>query len=76
MPFTMTSAFLDVRNPVDGTVLRRTPMCGAGEALKAVEAAQAALCRGQGQAQRASTRSALLADVGMALADYSGHFSA
>lgn len=70
---TLAPAFQDVRNPVSCQVLRRTPLCGAAEAQKAVEAAQAALplwC-----AQPASTRAALLAAVGEALAGYSGHFA-
>lgn len=70
---TLAPAFQDVRNPSSREVLRRTPLCGAAEAQKAVEAAQAALplwC-----AQLASTRAALLSAVGEALAGYSGHFT-
>lgn len=70
---TLAPAFQDVRNPVSREVLRRTPLCGAAEAQKAVEAAQAALplwC-----AQPASTRAALLTAVGEALAGYAGHFA-
>lgn len=70
---TLAPAFQDVRNPVNREVLRRTPLCGAAEAKKAVEAAQAALplwC-----AKPAIARAALLAAVGEALAGYSGHFA-
>lgn len=70
---TLAPAFQDVRNPASREVLRRTPLCGAVEAQKAVEAAQAALplwC-----AQPASTRAALLVAVGEALAEYTGHFA-
>ena len=70
---TLAPAFQDVRNPVSREVLRRTPLCGAAEAQKAVEAAHAALplwC-----AQPATARAALLAAVGEALAGYAGHFA-
>ena len=70
---TMTPAFLDVCNPVSGEVLRRTPLCGAGEALKAVEAAQVAL--GQWAVEPAAARAVLLSAVGDALAGYAGHFA-
>ena len=33
---TATSSFLDVRNPANGEVLRRTPLCGVREALIAL----------------------------------------
>jgi acyl-CoA reductase-like NAD-dependent aldehyde dehydrogenase len=69
---TMAPAFLDVRNPVNGLVLRRTPLCGADAAQKAVDAAQAALV--QWTAQTPEARSALLATVGNALAGYADHF--
>jgi acyl-CoA reductase-like NAD-dependent aldehyde dehydrogenase len=71
---TMAPAFVDVCNPVSGEVLRRTPLCGAGEAQQAVAAAQAALVRWA--AQPASARAAVLAAVGDALAGYAGHFAA
>jgi acyl-CoA reductase-like NAD-dependent aldehyde dehydrogenase len=70
---TLAPAFQDVRNPVSREVLRRTPLCGAAEAQKAVEAAQAALplwC-----AQPASTRAALLVALGEALSGYAAHFA-
>jgi acyl-CoA reductase-like NAD-dependent aldehyde dehydrogenase len=70
---TMAPMFLDVRNPVSGQVLRRTPLCGAGEAHKAVEAAQAALA--QWGAQTSVARAALLAALADALAGYAGHFA-
>ena len=40
---TVTPAFLDVRNPRSGEVLRRIPLCAADEAHKALASAQAAL---------------------------------
>ncbi len=70
---TMAPTFLDVRNPVSGAILRRTPLCGAGEAHKAAEAAQAAL--GAWFAQAAGQRAALLSAVGDALAAYTEHFA-
>ena len=70
---TMAPAFQDVRNPVSREVLRRTPLCGSAEALKAVDAAQAALSAWA--AQEAATRAALLASVGEALSGYAAHFA-
>ena len=70
---TMTSAFLEVRNPANGKVLRRTPLCGSGEALEAVEAAQAALL--PWAALAGTARVALLAAVGEALSSYADHFA-
>ncbi|MBK7422990.1 MAG: aldehyde dehydrogenase [Propionivibrio sp.] len=70
---TLAPAFQDVRNPLSREVLRRTPLCGAAEAQKAVEAAHAALplwC-----AQPATARAAMLVAVGEALAGYAGHFA-
>jgi succinate-semialdehyde dehydrogenase/glutarate-semialdehyde dehydrogenase len=69
---TLAPAFLDVRNPASGEVLRRTPLCGAGEAQEAVAAANAALATWRGKTEAA--RAALLAAVGEALAAYAGHF--
>lgn len=70
---TLAPAFQDVRSPVSREVLRRTPLCGAVEAQKAVDAAQAALPLWS--IQPASTRAALLAALGEALAGYTGHFA-
>lgn len=70
---TMAPAFLDVCNPLSGEVLRRTPLCGAGEAQKAVEAAQGALA--SWVAQGVTARASLLAAVGEALASYASHFA-
>lgn len=70
---TMASTFIDVRNPKTGEVLRRTPLCGADEALKAVDAAQAALSHWASKTNNA--RAALLADVALALEGYAGHFA-
>ena len=70
---TMAPAFLDVRNPVDGRILRRTPLCGADAAQKAVAAAQAALL--PWAAHDATLRAAFFAAVGEALAGYAEHFA-
>ena len=70
---TMAPAFLDVRNPVSGQVLRRTPMCGGIEADAAIAAARAAL--GQWAMQSVAARAGLLAAVGEALAGYASHFA-
>jgi len=70
---TMASTFFNVCNPHTGEVLRRTPLCGADEALKAVEAAQAALLRWA--SETLSARAALLADVALALEGYAEHFA-
>lgn len=70
---TMAPAFLDVRNPVSGQVLRRTPMCGFDEAGKAIKAARAALS--QWATQAVVVRAALLATVGDALTGYGSHFA-
>jgi acyl-CoA reductase-like NAD-dependent aldehyde dehydrogenase len=69
----MAPTFLDVCNPVSGEVLRRTPLCGAGEALKAVEAAQMALAAWA--AEPFAARAALISAVGDALDGYAGHFA-
>lgn len=70
---TIPPAFLDVCDPANGKVLRRTPLCGSNEAKKAVEAARAALV--QWSAQTVGARARLIAAVGDALADYADHFS-
>jgi acyl-CoA reductase-like NAD-dependent aldehyde dehydrogenase len=70
---TMPPSFFDVRNPASGEILRRTPLCGAGEAQKAVEAAQAALASWSGKTIAA--RTVLLAALGDALAGYTAHFA-
>ena len=69
---TITPAFLNVCNAADGEVLRRTPLCGTGEVLEAIKAAEAALT--PWAVLPATTRAALLAEVGKALADYADHF--
>ena len=71
---TMPSTFVSVRNPRTGLVLRRTPMCGATEALQAVESAQAALM--PWSERPATGRAALLAQLSQALAGYASHFAA
>ncbi|MBS1230714.1 MAG: aldehyde dehydrogenase [Proteobacteria bacterium] len=69
---TLAPAFLDVRNPASGELLRRTPLCGAPAARQAVAAAQAAVAAWA--AQSAAARVALLAALGQALASYAAHF--
>ena len=71
---TMAPAFLDVRDPRNGQVRRRTPLCGDLETRAAVEAARAALAAWS--VQTVGQRSALLAALGDALAEYGGHFAA
>ena len=69
---TLAPAFLDVRNPASGEILRRTPLCGAPVAQQAVAAAEAAAA--PWAAQSAAARAALLAALGEALANYQAHF--
>ena len=71
---TLAPAFLDVRNPASGEILRRTPLCGADQAQAAVAAAQAALAAWA--AQPAAARAARLAALGDALVAYAAHFAA
>lgn len=70
---TLAPAFLDVRNPASGEVLRRTPLCGAAQAQMALAAASAASA--SWGAQAVGARAALLVAVGDALAGYAGHFA-
>jgi len=70
---TMTDGFFDVRNAQTGEVLRRTPLCGADVAAKAVAAAQGACAAWA--AEPAPARAALLAAVADALAGYADHFA-
>ncbi len=70
---TLAPAFLDVRNPASGEVLRRTPLCGAGEVKQAVVAATDALPAWA--AQPSVARAALLAKVGEAVSAYAGHLA-
>jgi len=69
---TLAPAFLDVRNPASGEILRRTPLCDTSAARQAVAAAQAAVAAWA--AQSAAARVALLAALGQALATYAAHF--
>ena len=71
---TLTADFYDVCHPLNGAVLRRTPLCGANAAQDAVAAAQAALA--PWAAQTAAARAALLAALAAALSGYAGHFAA
>ena len=71
---TMADAFFDVINPQTGAILRRTPLCGADAAGKAVAAAQGAL---PGWALVAdSERAAMLLSIAEMLEGYAAHFAA
>jgi len=70
---TVAQAFQDVRNPVSGEVLRRTPLCGVSEVRRALESAQTAA--GVWAVMPAPRRIALIAAVGEKLAVYAGHFA-
>jgi succinate-semialdehyde dehydrogenase / glutarate-semialdehyde dehydrogenase len=69
---TLAPGFMDVCNPMSGEVLRRIPLCGIGEARKAVDAARDALAA---WVALSSVRAAMLASVGNALAGYAAHFA-
>ena len=70
---TLAPAFLAVRNPVSGEVLRRTPLCGAPAVQQAVAAAAAAVA--PWAARPTAARAALVAALGDALAAYADHFT-
>jgi len=71
---TVTSEFHNVSNPICGSVLRRTPCCGAVEAQQAV--ASARLAHAQWAALAAGARAGLLNALGELLASYATHFAA
>ena len=71
---TMAPSFIEVCNPLNGKVLRRTPECGTAEVEKAVSAAQAALA--PWRILTLAERAFLLAAVADALAGYTNHFAA
>ena len=70
---TMAPAFFDVRDVRSGKVRRRTPLCGAAEALATVESACNALPAWA--ALTAEARATLLAALADALAGYAEHFA-
>ncbi|QKS28366.1 MAG: aldehyde dehydrogenase family protein [Candidatus Accumulibacter similis] len=70
---TMAPAFFDVRDPRSGLIRRRTPLCGAGQAATAVDAATAALPAWRSLA--VGERARLLATLADALAGYGSHFA-
>jgi succinate-semialdehyde dehydrogenase/glutarate-semialdehyde dehydrogenase len=70
---TMAPAFFDVRDVRSGKVRRRTPLCGAAEALAAVESAHNALAAWA--ALTVEARATLLAALADALAGYAEHFA-
>ena len=71
---TMAPAFFDVRDAASGEIKRRTPLCGASEALAAATSAQAALP--DWAARTVAERAALLLALADALAGYGEHFAA
>ncbi len=70
---TMAPAFFDVCDPRSGEVRRRTPLCGANEALAAVESARQA--QPAWAARTLEERAGLLAALADALAGYGEHFT-
>ena len=71
---TMAPAFFDARDAASGEIKRRTPLCGASEALAAATSAQAALP--DWAARSVAERAALLLALADALAGYGEHFAA
>lgn len=69
----MADRFFDVINPKTGQVLRRTPLCGADAAAKAVAAAQAVLPKWA--LDQDEVRQAGLAPLADALEGYAAHFA-
>ena len=70
---TLAPAFHEVRNPVSGEILRRTPLCDASVVQQAVAAAAAAVA--PWAAQPAAERAARVAALGDALSVYADHFT-
>ncbi len=70
---TMPPALFDVRDARSGEVKRRTPLCGASEALAAASSAQAALA--DWAARPVAERAALLLALADTLAEYGEHFA-
>lgn len=66
-------SFYDVVNPQNGEVLRRVPLCGAGEAAEAVAAARAA--QPQWAAMGLNARHVCLTALADGLERYAGHFA-
>jgi acyl-CoA reductase-like NAD-dependent aldehyde dehydrogenase len=70
---TLARRFVDVREACSGRVLRRTPLCGADEVRRALNAARQT--QPDWHACAAGERSRLLADLGGALLGYADHFA-
>lgn len=70
---TMADRFFDVVNPRTGELLRRTPLCGADAAAKAVAAAQAVLPKWALDPD--DERAGKLLPIADALAGYAEHFA-
>lgn len=69
---TMAERFFDVIDPQSGEILRRTPLCGADAASKAVAAAQAALPKWA--LEQDESRQQVFAAIAEALEGYAAHF--
>lgn len=69
---TMTERFFDVIDPRSGDILRRTPLCGADAAAKAVAAAQAVLPKWA--IEQDEGRRELFLAMAEALEGYAAHF--
>ncbi len=69
----LTSAFHDVRNPVNGESLKRVPVCGPAEVREALQSARTGLSLWS--TMDISMRRELLAGLGNALSQLSGHFA-
>lgn len=70
---TVNEAFFDVINPATGEALRRVPLCGADEALVAVNAARGA--QSTWAAMGLMARRVCLNQLAEALDNYTGHFA-
>lgn len=68
----MAPDFLDITDPASGEVLRRTPLCGAVEASKAIDAGRTALAAWA--AMSVDSRAELLGALGEGLVGYTDHF--
>lgn len=70
---TVSDSFFDVTNPATGEVIRRVPLCGAGEAAEAVLAARGA--QPAWAEMGLPARRVCLTNLADALEGYAGHFA-
>ncbi|HRE16724.1 MAG TPA: aldehyde dehydrogenase family protein [Rhodocyclaceae bacterium] len=70
---TVTQAFLDVRNPASGDIIRRTPLSGPTEVTEALGAGQAALSAWRSLPE--SERQQHLQHLARLLDQFTGHFA-